>query len=718
MHRFSANSTWFTFDAGGGFTFGVYAFSGVEEAHRPFEFAIELVHDSANIDFSEFMGQPASLSIADRSGGVRHVHGVIRQFTYMHTANSRSHYRCLLVPRFWYLGLVTDHRIFQNMSVVQIIEQILNEQGFAGDAYSFRCFHEYAPREYCVQYGESSLHFISRLCEEEGIYFFFEHSASAHVLCFSDREGGPRIEGESELRFHPGSGNVTDTAVINRVVLRQSVRSDLATYREWNFRKPKLDLGVSQHEPDPLRAPAPAGMKLEQYRYPHLYELRQEGQRYANLQLLRQLSLQKVIDIQSDASRFAPGYTFAMHGHPRPEVNCAWWTQRVEHRGEQPQVLEDEAPDRGMSYVVTVLAIPEATRFVPELAHPRTRIEGKQTAIVTGPEGEEIYPDKYGRVKVQFFWDRADQWNENTTRWVRVCQGWAGSAYGIMAIPRIGHEVIIGFLEGDPDRPLVEGRVYHELNMPPYALPEHKTRTVFKSMSTPGVPDEARGFNELRIEDRRGEEEIYMHAEKDVNVHVKNDWREHILRDQHRTVDRFSYTHILGEEHHRGDLPRKTDLLQDDHLTVRGSSHTRIANKWLGRTGQELHFQAGDKVVVEAGQDLTVKAGGAMLRLTPAGVTITGSAVRINEGGSPGAGSGASPLLPVPPEHVGKYTEHFVLQNNEGQPLVKVPYEMLLESGEVVSGTTDMQGRTHLEVDKCIKDVHLGLSYAIYPDLE
>ena len=271
---FSANSTWFTFDAGGGIEFGVYAFSGVEEMHRPFEFEIELVHESAGMDFSELMGQAACLAMADRSGGVRHVHGIIRQFEQLHTANLRTHYRCLLVPRLWYLGLVTDHRIFQDMSVVQIIELILKEQGFAGDSFSFRCFYEYAPRKYCVQFGETSLHFISRLCEEEGIAYYFEHSPQGHVLCFTDREGGPLINGENELRFHPGSGNVTDTAVINRVTLHQSVRSDSATYREWNFQKPKLDLSVSRQQPDPLLAPAPAGMNLEQYRFPHLYQLR------------------------------------------------------------------------------------------------------------------------------------------------------------------------------------------------------------------------------------------------------------------------------------------------------------------------------------------------------------------------------------------------------------------------------------------------------------
>jgi len=169
---------------------------------------------------------------ADRSGGVRHVHGVVRSFRQLHTANLRTHYSCSLVPRLWFLGLVTDHRIFQNLSVLQILEQILKEQNFTGDSYAFRCFFDYAPREYCVQYGETCLHFISRLCEEEGLYFYFEHERDRHVLCFSDREGGPRIHGESGLRFHPGAGTETDTSTVRRVELGQAIGNDSVMFRE------------------------------------------------------------------------------------------------------------------------------------------------------------------------------------------------------------------------------------------------------------------------------------------------------------------------------------------------------------------------------------------------------------------------------------------------------------------------------------------------------
>ena len=642
----AANASWFNFTAQSG-DFGVYAFSGFEEVCKPYEFGIELVSRSANVDLTALLGTPACLSIADRSGGERLVHGLIREMEQLHTANRFTHYRCSLVPRLWFLGQIRDHRIFQNLSVVEIIQQILKEQGFTADGSSFKLSCSYEPREYCVQYGETDLHFITRLCEEEGIYFYFEHNRDSHCLCFCDREGGPKIPGQSDLRFFPGSGQRSDTAVINRLTLHEQVNSNAAAYREWNFRKPRLDLEVRDKEEDKQAAPAPPGMLLEQYAYPHLYQLRQPGERYVKLRMLRQLTFRQWIECSSDVARFLPSYTFSMHDHPREALNAGWWVVSVRHEGQQPGVLEHEAPDgRGLHYASRVTAIPEMTRFIPTLEHPKNRIIGEQSAIVTGPEGEEIYPDEYGRVKVQFHWDREGRHNENTTCWIRVSQGWAGSKYGIMAIPRIGHEVVVSFLEGDPDRPLITGRVYHELNMPPYELPAHKTRTVFKSMSTPGAEGEARGFNEFRVEDKKGREEIYVHAEKDVNAHVKNDWKEHILHDRHRTVDNFTYALTRGETHETLKQQRKTELFANDNRTVHADSHTQVDGKWLGKAGTEIHLEGGLKIVLEAGAELTLKAGGSWLTINGAGVSADGAAVCLNSGGGPGDGTPADPLLP------------------------------------------------------------------------
>ncbi len=507
-----ANTTWFNFSCQSG-DFAVYAFSGVEEVNRPFEFDIELVSRSSNANMTALLGTPASLSIADRSGDTRHVHGLIRHMEQLHTANSFTHYRCLLVPRLWFLSQIRDHRIFQNLSVVEIIGQLLKEQGFTADAVAFRLFYKYEPREYCVQYGETDLHFISRLCEEEGLYFYFEHAEGSHTLCFCDREGGPRIAGEADIRFFPGSGSVPDTAVISRLNLCEGVNSNVAAYREWNFEKPKLDLTVGRSETEKSNAPTPQGMLLEQYNFPHLYQMQKPGNRYAELQLLRQLTFRTWIDISSDVSRYLPSYTFSIYEHPRGSVNAGWWIVFVRHEGRQPGVLEHEAPGgSGLYYQSTVRAIPDKTRFVPECTHRKNRVEGLQSAIVTGPEGEEVYTDEYGRVKVQFHWDRLGGHDEKTTCWVRVADSWAGEDFGFIQAPRIGQEVMVEYMEGDPDRPVITGRVYNALKMPPWQLPLQKTLSGIQSREFQGG-----GRNQLVFDDTQGQIQAQLSSDHSLS---------------------------------------------------------------------------------------------------------------------------------------------------------------------------------------------------------
>lgn len=511
--QIAANTTWFDFTISGGPPFAVYAFTGKEEVSTPFVFSIELVSLSPFEDIVGLVGKEACLSIADRTGERRRVHGVIRQMDQLHTANARTHYRCLLVPRLWFLSRNCNHRIFQHQSVVDIISKVLEEQGFTGDAFSFKCFGKYQPREYCLQYGESDFHFINRLCEEEGIYYYFEHSDGGHCLCFSDMAGGPPIPGESLLRFYPGSGKRSDSAVIARLNLHHTVNSDAATYREWNFEKPSLNLEVADSEPDARKAPSPGGVRMETYQFPHLYQLKDPGMRYAGVQLLRQLSFSTWIDGESDVSRFTPGFTFVVHQHQRPDVNASWWVTAVEHKGEQPGVLEHEAPsERGQEYNAHFTAIPAATRYVPPVRHPKVRVDGLQSAIVTGPSGEEVYCDKYGRVKVQFHWDREGARDEKTTCWVRVADTWAGENFGFIQLPRIGQEVLVEYMEGDPDRPVITGRVYNAHKMPPYDLPSQKTLSGIQSREF-----QADRKNQLLLDDTKGEIQAQISSDHNLS---------------------------------------------------------------------------------------------------------------------------------------------------------------------------------------------------------
>ena len=642
----AANASHFTLVLNGRSDFAVYGFSGREAVSEPYVFTLELVHRNARLELTPFIGTPALLTILDKSGVPRLIHGIVREMRRLQRGNAFTHYQCVIVPRVWFLDQNRNHRIFQHESVPEIITRILEEQGFAPETFAFKCFAKYQPREYCVQYGESDLYFISRLCEEEGIYYYFEHTENGHCLCFSDMPGGPDIPGGPNLLYRFGAGMKADTAVISDLHYHVAARGNAVTFREWNFEKYWADLTVGADEPDQAKAPVPPRMILEDYRYPHLYGMSEPGRRYADIQRQRERVFTRRIDGSADVARLLPGFTFGVRLYPRHEVNDRWWVTVCMHRGEQPQALEHEAPERGMRYLSAYQAIPATTRFVPAENHPKIRIPNKQTAIVTGPEGEEIHTDKYGRVKVRFFWDRRDKADEHSSCWIRVSQGWAGFGYGSMAIPRIGQEVIVSFLEGDPDRPIITGRVYNANNLPPYELPAHKTRTVFRSLSTPGG-EGPRGFNEFRVEDRKGEEEIFIQAQKDANLHVKNDWKEHILRDRHRAVDGSTFLHTKGETHEIRHGQRKTELFANDNLTVHGDSHSEIEGSWLGEAGLELHLESGIKIVLEAGAELELRAGGSNVVLNDAGIFMNGQAIDLNSGGAPGAGTPANPLLPL-----------------------------------------------------------------------
>ena len=287
-------------------------------------------------------------------------------------------------------------------------------------------------------------------------------------------------------------------------------------------------------------------------------------------------------------------------------------------------------------------ATPWSVPFRPTLDHPKPRILGSQSAVVTGPPGEEIHCDEYGRVKVQFFWDRHGQADDKTSCWLRVSSSWAGDQYGGIAIPRVGMEVLITFLEGDPDQPLITGCLYHKENAAPYELPANKTRSVFKTLSSPG----GAGYNEVRIEDRKGAEQIYVHAQRDWDQNIEHDQKIRVGHERHDTIEANSYSEFRAEEHRTTHGDRRSEIKADDHLTVGNNQHIKIGTSQFIEAGNEIHLSSGLKVVLEAGSELTFKAAGSFIKLDAGGITMVGPVVRVNSGGSPGKGSGAAPILP------------------------------------------------------------------------
>jgi type VI secretion system secreted protein VgrG len=364
------------------------------------------------------------------------------------------------------------------------------------------------------------------------------------------------------------------------------------------------------------------------------------------------------------------------------------------------------AADFHQGYRNRFTATPWDVPFRPHLEHYKPKVLGSQTAQVTGPAGEEIHCDRYGRVKVQFHWDRDGQLDDKTSCWLRVASNWAGKAYGGVTIPRIGMEVLVTFLEGDPDQPLVTGCLYHAEHVVPYELPANKTRSTFKTLSSPG----GGGYNELRIEDRAGAEQIYIHAERDWDENIEHDQKIRIGHQRHDTVEANSYTELKAEEHRTTDLERKVEVRADDHLTVGTSQHLKVGNGLFVEAGNEIHYHAGSKLVIDAGMELTASGGGSFLKLDPSGVTLSGADIKINAGGAPGSGTGLKILAPVipwaadqdkaggllgraPRSHRARY---LLLDQTTGEPLVGAPYTLKRAEGSQLKGYTNDEGKTFL----------------------
>jgi len=502
---------------------GIMAFTAREEMSTPFQVELTLASEE-DINFDAVVSKEALLTISG-NGIDRYFHGIINEFTQSGTQGRFHLYQATMVPSLWLLSLEQDCRIFQNKTVQDIVKQILEDAGITTDRFDFRLQNPPQPREYCVQYRETDFNFISRLLEEEGIFYFFEHGKDKHLLVFGDGAVNYQpIQGEASVVFRPADAMVPEEESVNSFVLSRQIRSGKFTLKDFNFQKPSLDLTAQKQ--------ASSFPKLEIYDYPGEYLEQSRGKKLADIRLQEAVTFTDSADGNSVCPRLTPGFTFKLADHERENFNQEYLLVEVMHTGSQPQTLEERAGTGGASYSNQFLCIPASVTFRPGRNTPKPVVEGVQTAIVTGPGGEEIYTDEHGRVKVQFHWDREGAKDEKSSCWIRVSQAWAGAGWGAVYIPRIGQEVIIDFIEGDPDRPIITGRVYHGTNKPPYDLPGEKTKSTIKSDSSIG----GGGSNEFRFEDKKGEEEIFLHGQKDWTIVIENDKNQDVLHDETLTV--------------------------------------------------------------------------------------------------------------------------------------------------------------------------------------
>ena len=559
-------------------------------------------------------------------GDDRCFHGVIRRFEYTGRNGHFYLYDAEVVPSFQQLCLRKNFRIFQDMKTQLIIQKILEEWGITSDYHRFALVNQERMRGTCVQYGETDLDFITRLLEEEGIFYFFEHYKDKHVLVMSDDTAvHVPIKGKPSITVNSNNGLVPEKESINSFSLSIRQRPGVYTHRNFTFKNPPLNLTAQNTGTNPAR--------FEIYEYPALHVEPDRGERIAEARLEQLTAMQKQGHGRSSSCRLTPGYKFTLTNHEAKSLNGEYLITEVTHSGSQPQSLEEKAGG-GFSYDNTFTVIPAKTTFRPPAPGEKPTVKGVQTAIVVGPKGEEIHTDEYGRVRVQFHWDREGKRDDKSSCWIRCGQSWGGLTRGAQFIPRIGDEVLVDFIDGDPDRPLIVGSVYNSDNMPINSLKKSITQSGFRTKTHKG-----KGFNELRFDDAKGAEEIFLHSQKDLNVVVRN--------RKGQTISGDSSTMIIKNCEH---------MVGGDSYSAVVGKQTVIAKEIILSATEKLTFVIGPSSIVMTCQD--IKINGPMIyvkdgsfaplpKVQPvSGASAGGATASGRSGGGKSAGGGAS--LPPP----------------------------------------------------------------------
>jgi type VI secretion system secreted protein VgrG len=567
--------------------------SGTEGTSKLFSYEIDLISEKDNIDPQAVLRKPASITFTLSGDDERLVHGVVNRFVQLGMRDKLVFYRAEVVPWLWFLSLARDCRIFQNKSVPDIIEAVFKGAGYPD--FELRLQRTYNPREYCVQYRESNLNFVSRLMEEEGIFYFFEHDDRGHKMILGDTS--------TTLTPCPGADKVRvaehanlDEDIITSVIREDSVFTGKVTLRDYDPLQPSLTLSGSMGDG-----------REEFYDYqPVIYTTLSDGDLYARTQLEAEEALQRVIRGESTCRAFQAGYKFDLKEHYRSDVNGAYLITEIRHKGMSQEYRAWESAE--FDYTNEFVAIPFSIPYRPPRTTPKPVMRGSQTAIIVGKSGEEIWTDKHGRVKVQFHWDREGKKDENSSCWVRVSSGWAGKQWGMISIPRIGQEVIVDFIEGDIDRPIIVGRVYNNEQMPPYTLPTNQTQSGVKSRSSKGGGTE--DFNEIRFEDKKGSEDIYVHAQKDKHVVVENDRTEKVGHDEMITIENNRTEEVKKNEKITIGENRTEEVKKDEKITIKGKRDEEVVgNEGVVVKGNRDHEVKGsEKVQVGASRSVSIKA--------------------------------------------------------------------------------------------------------------
>jgi type VI secretion system secreted protein VgrG len=613
------------------------SYTGHEAISELFSFQLELMSEDAKIDFADVLGQKIHFGVAGSEGSQkRHIEGIVTSFAQLPSQERVARYRAVVSPSVWKLTRIRRSRIFQHQSVPDTLKAVLD--GF-DVVYDLR--RSYPPREYCVQYRESDFEFISRLMEEEGIYYFFKQAGDGDKLVLADMPvSNADIPGDARLVYDEIAGGERDESRVFDWQKTQCWDSGKFTLRDHCFELPHnqlqadkeilpdVQVGKVKHKLS-VSGNSPG---LEVYDYPGGYakhvecgagdntsQIADEGKTAAEGGMERIEAAQFLIRGQSNVYLLIPGYRFTLERHFNGDGQYV--ITSVTHAAREGAFHSGAGAAQKEHFGNIFTCIPFALPYRPQFSTPRPRVQGCQTAYVVGPSGEEIYTDKYGRVKVQFHWDREGTNDDKSSCWVRVASFWAGKQWGAIHLPRIGQEVIVDFMEGDPDRPIVVGSVYNAENMPPYALPDNRTRSTLKSRSSKGGG--ADNFNEIRFEDLKGSEEVYFQAEKDLNSLVKNDETRDVKHDRTVKIEHDDTKTVTNDLTLTVNHDRKATIANNDSETV-GKDQTRtVGGNSTSTVAQDNSETVGGSESVSIASSQTVTIGGSESHTTAASRTTT-----------------------------------------------------------------------------------------------
>ncbi len=559
-------------------------FHGEEKLSEPYFYYLDMISEEYELDFDQIVGEGITITMDLSSGEQKHFHGICTRFIQGAYDGTQCKYFAEVRPWMWQLNLTRDSRIFQEMKIPDIITQVFDDLGFSD--YKDSLTKTYEEVDYCVQYQETAYNFVQRLMEDNGICYYFEHEEDKHTLVLSDDSTQhPDCPGVPTVTMSPPDSAMIEDDTISQISLEKSVATGKYAMDDFDFETPSTDLLVT--DVDALEEHKTTDLRI--YEYPGGFTQSNAGDDRSKLRMESLEYPVRMINGQGNCRDFRFGYKFTLEDHEREDVNDTYLIYSLQFTATQD------------AYHNSFTAFPADTPFRPEVKTPRPKIFGSQTALVVGKENEEIYTDKYGRIKVQFHWDQEGENDENSSCWVRVMQGWAGKGWGMIFIPRIGMEVVVSFLEGNPDKPLVTGCVYNAEQTVPYNLPDNQTQSTIKTDSS----KDAEGFNEIRFEDKADEEEIYVHAQKDMNIEVLNDETRTITKNRTTTIEEENDTLTVS----KGD--RTFEVTEGNETTTIGG------DREITVSGDETRTNEGDytvkidgdyKITVEG--DLTIEVTG------------------------------------------------------------------------------------------------------------